>query len=103
MVRDVIEKIEIKYPKQKNNLEFFPGQTKDVADKGKIQVYYEYISPKERSSSFRKTNSLANTLSIEQMDVFEGNVAKGLKQTKTGNILDMDEYRVFAIFLQLLV
>ena len=83
LVRDVIEKIEIKYPKQKNNLEFFPGKTKDVANKGKIQVYYEYISPKDKSSSFRKTHSLANTLSNEQMSIFKGNVAKGLKQTKS--------------------
>ena len=82
LVRDVIEKIELEYPKQKNNLEFFPGKTKDIADKGKIQVYLEYISPKHNSSKFRKTNSLANTLSTSQMDVFEGNVAKGLKKTK---------------------
>ena len=83
LVRDVIKKIELEYPKQKNNLDFFPGQTKDIADKGKIQVYLEYISPKKQSSKFRKTNSLANTLSNEQMAIFKGNVAKGLKQTKT--------------------
>jgi len=82
LVRDVIEEIEKKYPKQKNNLEFFPGKTKDIADKGKIQVYLEYINPKKKSSSFRIKNSLANTLTANQMDVFEGNVARGLKQTK---------------------
>jgi len=83
LVRDVIKKIELEYPKQKNNLDFFPGQTKDIADKGKIQVYLEYISPKKQSSKFRKTNSLANTLSNEQMAIFRGNEARALYQTKT--------------------
>ena len=83
LVRDVIKKIELKYPDQADNLDFFPGGTKDVADKGKIQVYLEYITPKKQSSKFRIKNSLANTLTEEQMSVFKGNEARGLKQTKS--------------------
>ena len=79
IARDVIKKIELKYPKHANNLDFFPGKNKDLSNPAS---YYEYIDPKKKSSKFRKENSLANTLTKEQMSIFKGNEAKALKQTK---------------------
>jgi hypothetical protein len=79
IARDVIKKIELTYPKHANNLDFFPGKNKDLSNPAS---YYEYIDPKKKSSKFRKENSLANTLTKEQMNIFKGNEAKALKQTK---------------------
>ena len=79
IARDVIKKIELKYPDQADNLDFFPGKSKDLNNPAS---YYEYIDPKKQSSKFRKQNSLANTLTKEQMSIFKGNEAKALKQTK---------------------
>ena len=79
IARDVIKKIELKYPDQADNLDFFPGRSKDLSNPAS---YYEYIDPKKQSSKFRKQNSLANTLTKEQMSIFKGNEARGLKQTK---------------------
>jgi len=78
VARDVIKKIEIKYPDQADNLDFFPGRSKDLSNPAS---YYEYIDPKKQSSKFRIKNSLANTLTKEQMSVFKGNEARGLKTT----------------------
>ena len=32
IARDVIKKIELKYPKHANNLDFFPGKNKDLSN-----------------------------------------------------------------------
>ena len=80
IARDVIKKIELKYPDQADNLDFFPGRSKDLSNPAS---YYEYIDPKKQSSKFRKQNSLANTLTEDQMSIFKGNEARGLKQTKS--------------------
>ena len=50
VARDVIKKIEIKYPDQADNLDFFPGRSKDLSNPAS---YYEYIDPKKQSSKFR--------------------------------------------------
>ena len=80
IARDVIKKIELKYPDQADNLDFFPGRSKDLSNPAS---YYEYIDPKKQSSKFRKQNSLANILTEDQMSIFKGNEARGLKQTKS--------------------
>ena len=76
--RSVIKKIEEAYPAQIDNMDFFPGRTKNPDHIG----YYEYIDREQKGTAkFRKTNNLKKRIGKNISSNFSTKAA-GLRQTK---------------------
>ena len=76
--RAVIKKIEETYPAQADNMDFFPGRTKNPDHIG----YYEYIDREQKGTAkFRKTNNLKQRIGKNISNTFS-TAAAGARQTK---------------------